>query len=100
MQYFHASHVSCAVSWSSLVAPGFGFGFVASVGGGEGRGGEGGEEEGRKGVDGSRGMEMGREKVREGGERMRRWKDMRGGNEGRGREEMREKRIEVQINYS
>ena len=45
-------------------------------------------------------MEMGREKVREGGERMRRWKDMRGGNEGRGREEMREKRIEVQINYS
>ena len=39
MQYFHASHVSCAVSWSSLVAPGFGFGFVASVGGGEGEGG-------------------------------------------------------------
>ena len=43
---------------------------------------------------------MGREKVREGGERMRRWEDMSGGNEGRGREEMREKRKEVQINYS
>ena len=53
MQYFHASHVSCAVSWSSLVAPGFGFGFVASVGGGEGRGGEGRGRRGRGGEEGS-----------------------------------------------
>ena len=64
MQYFHAAHVSCAASSSSLVAPGFGVGSVASVGGGggEGRGREAkdgerrGGEERRGGVEGRRGV--------------------------------------------